>query len=69
MLMRASPNAVSRQDIEYRLWGEDPPGSDPLRSHMYELRRELDRDHETKMLHTLRGIGFALRAEEGSNAD
>jgi len=62
MLMRASPNAVSRHDLEFLLWGDNPPGSDPLRSHMYELRRELDRPYEFKMLKTMRGIGFALNA-------
>jgi len=63
MLMRASPNAVSRQEIEFFLWGDQPPSSDPLRSHMYELRRELDKPFTSNMLKTLRGIGFALRLE------
>lgn len=69
MLMRASPNVVSRQDLEYLLWGENPPDSDPLRSHMHELRRELDKDFDFKMLKTLRGIGFALISENISNDD
>lgn len=69
MLMRASPNAVSRQEIEFLLWGDQPPGSDPLRSHMYELRRELDRPFEFKMLKTMRGIGFALRADGSTHGD
>ncbi len=69
MLMRASPNVVSRQDIEFSLWGDHPPGSDPLRSHMYELRRELDKPFEFKMLKTVRGVGFAIRAEEDSHGN
>ncbi len=64
MLMRASPNAVSRRDLEFLLWGDHPPESDPLRSHMYELRQELDKPFKFKMLRTLRGIGFSLHAEE-----
>ncbi len=64
MLMRASPNVVSRQDIEYFLWGEHPPSSDPLRSHMYEIRRELDKPFDFKMLKTIRGVGFALIDKE-----
>jgi DNA-binding response OmpR family regulator len=67
MLMRASPNAVARQDIEFFLWGDQPPSSDPLRSHMYELRRELDKPFEFKMLKTMRGIGFSLTAEGGKH--
>lgn len=35
MLMKASPQVVSRNDLEYALWGDMPPGSDALRSHMY----------------------------------
>lgn len=69
MLMRASPNAVARQDIEFFLWGDNAPSSDPLRSHMYELRRELDKPFEFKMLKTMRGIGFALNAEETRRGD
>jgi DNA-binding response OmpR family regulator len=64
VLMRASPNVVSRNDLEYLLWGDLPPDSDPLRSHMYELRREIDKDFAVKMLRTLRGVGFALTCEE-----
>lgn len=69
MLMRASPNAVSRQELEFFLWGDNPPSSDPLRSHMYELRRELDKPFEFKMLKTMRGIGFALSADGGKHGD
>lgn len=69
MLMRASPNAVSRHDLEFLLWGDNPPDSDPLRSHMYELRCELDKPFEFKMLKTMRGIGFALSSEGGAYGD
>ena len=69
MLMRASPNVVARQDIEFYLWGDNSPSSDPLRSHMYELRRELDKPFKFKMLKTMRGIGFALEVEENKHAN
>lgn len=69
MLMRAAPNVVSRQELEFRLWGDEPPGSEPLRSHMYELRRELDKPFAFKMLKTVRGVGFALQAEENSHGN
>lgn len=63
MLMRASPNTVPRQEIEFYLWGDHPPSSDPLRSHMHELRRELDKPFAKNMLTTMRGVGFALRPD------
>ncbi|MFT6407440.1 MAG: DNA-binding response OmpR family regulator [Arenicella sp.] len=69
MLMRASPNVVTRQDIEFFLWGDNAPNSDPLRSHMYELRRELDKPFALKMLKTMRGIGFSLSAEESKHGN
>lgn len=68
MLMRAWPNAVTRHDLEHLLWGDNPPGSDPLRSHMHELRRALDKPFNYPMLKTLRGVGFVLQVNE-SRAD
>jgi DNA-binding response OmpR family regulator len=44
-LMRASPAMVSRSELEYVIWGHDHPFSDVLRSHMYTLRRKIDRPH------------------------
>ena len=67
--MRASPNAVSRRDLEYALWGDQAPQSDPLRSHIHELRRELDKNFTGKMLRTLRGIGYAIRDPESEPQD
>ncbi|GAA6139306.1 response regulator transcription factor [Arenicella sp. 4NH20-0111] len=59
-LMRSAPNVVTRQDLEYLLWADHPPSSDPLRSHMYELRKEIDKGRTGKMLRTVRGVGFVL---------
>ena len=43
ILMQASPRVVSRAEIEREIWGEDLPDSDTLRSHMYNLRKVIDR--------------------------
>jgi DNA-binding response OmpR family regulator len=59
-LMRASPSIVSRAELEGCLWGDEPPEGDMLRSHMYELRRAIDGEQETKLLHTLRRVGYFL---------
>jgi len=64
LLMRASPNVVRRQDIEYMLWGDDTPDSDPLRSHMHELRRVMDKPFPYAMLKTVRGMGYRLIPED-----
>ncbi len=60
VLMRESPNVVTRETLEKELWGDLLPDSDTLRSHVYNLRREIDRPFKEKLLHTLPGIGFKL---------
>jgi len=60
MLMKAFPNVVSRKKIEHALWGDMPPGSDALRSHIYALRRAIDRPFKTPMLQTVHGVGYQL---------
>ncbi len=59
-LMRASPSVVSRRDLEYALWGDDPPDGNALRSHIHELRREVDLPGETPLIRTLPRIGYRL---------
>src|SRR3546814_488348 len=60
--MQASPAAVSRDRLEYALWGDDPPDGDMLRSHVYELRRSVDAPFETRLIQTLPRVGYRLAA-------
>jgi len=62
VLMRASPAAVPRGQLEYALWGDEPPDGDMLRSHIYELRRSVDGPFTEKLLHTLPRVGYRLSA-------
>ena len=65
LLMKAYPNVVERREIEYALWGDMPPGSDALRSHIYTLRRAIDKPFDTPMLQTVHGVGYRLgRSDE-----
>jgi DNA-binding response OmpR family regulator len=59
-LMQASPAAVTRERLEYALWGDDPPDGDMLRSHIYELRRSVDGPFDTKLIQTLPRVGYRL---------
>ncbi len=61
MLMKAHPSVVRRKDIEYDLWGDMPPGSDALRSHIYALRQAIDKPFQTALLETVHGIGYRLK--------
>ena len=71
VLMQASPAAVTRQRLEYALWGEEPPDGDMLRSHVYELRRSVDGPFDTKLIQTLPRVGYRLHAggAEGARPD
>ncbi|WCE05602.1 response regulator transcription factor [Pseudoxanthomonas sp. JBR18] len=62
VLMQASPAAVTRQRLEYALWGEEPPDGDMLRSHIYELRRSVDGPFDTKLIQTLPRVGYRIDA-------
>lgn len=68
VLMQASPAAVSRHRLEEALWGDSPPNSDMLRSHMYELRRSVDGPFPVKLIQTLPRVGYRLDVPAGGNA-
>jgi len=59
-LMQASPAAVTRDQLERALWGDDPPDHDMLRSHVYELRRAVDGPFPAKLIRTLARVGYRL---------
>lgn len=60
VLMRASPRLVTRQEIEREVWGDDLPDSDTLRSHVYNLRKVVDKPFSDPMICTLQSIGYRL---------
>ncbi|MDR1349441.1 MAG: response regulator transcription factor [Zoogloeaceae bacterium] len=64
ILMRKSPAVVRRETLEEALWGENLPGSDSLRSHIYQLRQVMDKPFPSALLHTVHGVGFRLAAAE-----
>ena len=64
ILMEASPNVVTRREIEQSIWGDVLPDSDTLRSHMYNLRKSIDRPFSKSLLHTLPSNGYRLYAKD-----
>ena len=63
LLAEAWPRALTRSALIHRLWNDEAPDSDPLRTHLYTLRQQLDRPFATAMLVTVHGVGFRLQAE------
>lgn len=66
LLMKNAPNIVKREQIIEEIWGQSPPSSDILRSHMYQLRNQLDKPFKQPMLATVPKVGFRLQL--GDNA-
>jgi DNA-binding response OmpR family regulator len=60
LLMRASPRIVSRQQLEREVWGDVLPDSDTLRSHLYALRKAIDKPFDRPLLHTVAGAGYRV---------
>ena len=60
LLMREHPKVVSRRSLERQLWQDEPPESDALRSHLYNLRQAIDRPFDQSMIKTIPGRGYRL---------
>lgn len=60
-LLRASPEVVSRQQLEEAVWGEEIPDSNSLKVHIFHLRRVIDGPFSRSLLHTIAGHGFVIK--------
>ncbi|MGQ9373093.1 response regulator transcription factor [Acinetobacter tandoii] len=63
ILMRNSPKVITKQEIMIELWGDEEPESDALRSHIYNLRKMIDKPFPQKLLHTVSGVGVKISLE------
>jgi DNA-binding response OmpR family regulator len=59
-LAESHPRPLTRTELVRQLWGDEPPPSDPLRTHLYTLRRELDPPGVRPMLVSIHGVGYRL---------
>jgi DNA-binding response OmpR family regulator len=63
MLMRHPGIALTRQSLLSSVWGYDfLGGSNVIDSYIRYLRRKLELPGEPRLIHTVRGIGYTLRA-------
>lgn len=63
-LAEAFPRVVSRSEMIQRIWGDDLTESDSLRSHIYQLRQQVDKPFDTPMIKTVHGVGFSLESDQ-----
>ncbi|GAA6184028.1 cationic peptide response regulator transcription factor CprR [Aliiglaciecola sp. NS0011-25] len=67
VLVRTSPQAVSRQQLMQQVWGDEQPDSNSLKVHIHHLRKQLDVEHSNVKLETVSGVGFAIKVESEGN--
>ncbi|WP_141057002.1 response regulator transcription factor [Stenotrophomonas rhizophila] len=67
-MMRAAPAVVRKQEMEYLLWGDDPPDSGALRTHIHELRQHADRNFPSTLIETVHGVGWRLSKPQKATA-
>jgi DNA-binding response OmpR family regulator len=66
-LARNAGQVVSRTMILERVWGYGfDPYSNLIDVHMNRLRRKVDRDFPTRLIHTRKGLGYVLEPREGA---
>lgn len=67
MLVNAYPEPISRAYITHQIWGDTPPETDALKSHIYSLRKSLAKSFGRPMLTTIMNAGYKL--EHITNVD
>ena len=59
-LMSASPRVVSKTELEEKVWGQDVPSSDALRTHLHSVRAQVDKPFDRSMIVTMAGVGYQI---------
>jgi len=63
-LLRNKGRVVSRVDIAEKVWDITfDTGTNVIDVYINFLRKKIDKNHETKLLHTLIGMGYILKAD------
>ncbi|MBQ4879602.1 response regulator transcription factor [Pseudoalteromonas luteoviolacea] len=60
LLMEHHPRPLSRSELSDKIWGDEPTDSDALRSHVYQLRKAIDKPFEKALIKTIHSVGLAL---------
>ena len=61
VLLRASPETISRSNLEEAVWEDEIPDSNSLKVHIFRLRKAIDAPFSFPLLQTVPGHGFAMR--------
>lgn len=63
-LIRNQGVVLSREQLENKIWNYEYSGSsNNIDVYMSRLRKKIDGEHEVKLIHTIRGVGWVLKEE------
>ena len=62
LLMKNARRVLSRQQILEEVWGYDfPTSGNALEVYIGYLRKKTEADGESRLIHTVRGVGYVMR--------
>lgn len=64
LMMVRAPNVLKRDELIAALWGDDEPEGNVLRSHIYQLRNQIDKPFKHAYINTVPKIGYQLIDKE-----
>ncbi|WBA85329.1 response regulator transcription factor [Endozoicomonas sp. GU-1] len=64
LLAGKAPATVTREEISYSLWKDNPPDGDILRNHIYQLRSQVDKPFNKALIVTVPKTGYRLDCNE-----
>jgi len=62
-------SVLTREVIQERVWADDESYSNTVDVHVGTLRKKVDAGHAVKLIHTVRGLGYTLRAPRDGDPD
>lgn len=64
LLLEHYPSTVKTSTIHRHLWDEETPESDPLRAHVYKMRKQFKAQFGQECIATVRGVGYKFIVDE-----
>ncbi len=62
LLMRRSPQVIAHAELIRAVWGEEGGDQAALHTHVYELRKLVDKPFGQTLIHSVHGVGYRLEA-------
>ncbi|MEM7393576.1 MAG: DNA-binding response regulator [Verrucomicrobiota bacterium] len=59
----SAPDAINREKPARRVWQADHVEDETIRAHIDQLRQNADLPFDQPLIHTIRGYGHALKAD------